>query len=267
MTVYIEYVLIDNFVIDFLLLKTSFLIAGKKLSKLRLVICSLLGAVFALLYPLIVSSELVITVVKILFGLFLAFSSGKFANLKEYITFTSIFLGLTFFVGGAIIGTFSLLGLNCFAEYSIGLMILPVYMVIKAITRIIRIIYRKKDVYGFTAKFKIFFGERSIMLNGFFDTGNSLYDDLSPVIVVSKRAIMPVITPNLLKNSKKITIETATGKESKFLLKPDRILIYYGQDMNIFYNVSVCVIDKIFNGYDAVLHPALMEKHYEQIAL
>ena len=267
MTVYIEYVLIDNFVIDFLLLKTAFLITGIPVPKLRITFCSLLGAVFALFYPLIVVNKFVIIIIKGLFGLVLAFFAGKFKNAKEYLTFTAVFMGLTFFVGGAIIGVFSLLGLDYSADYSVGLMILPVYIFIKSVGRLVRVFYRKKDVVGFTASAELVFGSQSIKINGFFDTGNALYDGFSPVIIVSCLTIKPILTPELLKTAKKIRIDTAAGQDEKILLKPSAVVIYSGDKKNIFYNVRVCVADSDFNGYDAILHPALMENDYEQVAL
>ena len=268
MTVYIEYVLIDNFVIDFLLFKTSFLITGKTVSKSRTVICAAVGALFALLYPLITDNLIVISVVKVLFGLFLTFIAAKFNSLKEYVSFTAVFLGLTFFTGGVIIGAFSLLGLSAYSEFSIALMVLPVYLVIKAIITLVRYFYRQKDLTRFIAKAEIICGEKSVNLRGFFDTGNSLYDGLSPVIVVSKSAIMPLLDLTLLKDLKRITVDTATGGDKKFSFKPDRLVIYSGGNKNIFNNVRVCVVNKKFSGYDAILHPAFMEnKNDEKIAV
>ena len=267
MTVYIEYVLIDNFIIDFLLLKTTFLITGIFMPKLRLIICSVIGAVFALLYPLLVVNKLIVIIIKAVFGLVLAFFAGKFKNIKEYVKFTAIFLGLTFFIGGAIIGVFSILGLNYSSEYSVGLMILPVYVCIVAVGRFIRVLYRKKDVVSFTATAEILFGNQTVKLNAFFDTGNALYDGFSPVIIVNYRLIKPILTPELFKTAKKIRIATSAGQDEKFLLKPTAVVIYSSDKKNIFYNVRVCVVDGGFNGYDAILHPALMEKGYEQIAV
>ena len=53
MTVYIEYVLIDNFIIDYLLLKTSLALSGVMVKRARLFFCAFLGAGFALLLPVI----------------------------------------------------------------------------------------------------------------------------------------------------------------------------------------------------------------------
>lgn len=268
MTVYVEYVFIDNFVIDLLLFKTTFKITGKTVSRARLIVCALLGAIFALFYPLITENIFIITAAKILFGLFLTFCAAKFSSAKDYAAFTAVFMGLTFFVGGIIIGVFSLFGLDYSAEYSIGLMILPVYIALSAVKRLITFFYRKKDLTGLIVSVEIVCGDKTVKIKGFFDTGNGLYADFSPVIVVSKNAVAPLINPNFMKNAKYLQISTAVGKDKKISFKPDAVVIYSGGEKNIFNNVRVCVVNETFIGYDAILHPALMEKENEgKIAL
>ena len=264
MTVYVEYVFIDNFVIDLLLFKTTFKITGKDVSRVRLIFCALLGACFTLFYPLITENIFIITASKILFGLFLTFCAAKFSSAKDYAAFTAVFLGLTFFVGGIIIGAFSLFNLDYSAEYSIGLMILPVCIALSAVKRLITFFYRKKDLTGLIVSVEIVCGDKAVRIKGFFDTGNGLYADFSPVIVVSKNAVAPLLNFGFIKNVKRISLATATGTNKKISFKPDAVVIYSGGEKNIFNNVRVCVVDKTFAGYDAILHPALMEKENER---
>lgn len=267
MTVYVEYVFIDNFVIDLFLFKTAFAVTGKSVSRLRLIVCSLLGAAFALLYPLITANGVIITAAKIVFGLFLTFCSAKFSSAKDYATFTAVFIGLTFFVGGIIVGAFSVLGLDASSEYSVALMVLPVWLALSAVKRLIRYFYRAKDISGLKTSVEIVCGDNVVKLKGFFDTGNALYDGLSPVIIVSKRKIAPVLSVTAIKNAKYFNIKTAVGEDKKICFKPDSVAIYSGGGKHIFYNVRVCVVNTEFSGYDVILHPALMEEKDEiQIA-
>ena len=85
--------------------------------------------------------------------------------------------------------------------------------------------------------------------------------------MVNKRAVAHILTPVLFKTAKYITVNTAVGKEKKISFKPDMLVIYSGENKNIFYNVRVCLADKAFNGYDAVLHPALKEAKNERVAV
>ena len=263
MVVYVEYVFIDNFVIDLLLFKTAFKITGKTVSKTRLFFCSFLGGIIALVYPLITENAVIISAVKILFGLLLTFCAAKFRSVKDYVSFTAIFLGLTFAVGGAIIGLFSLFGLNYSSEVSIALMFLPVLIILHGVNRIIRYLYRKKDVAGLTAYAEIRVGSATVKVKGFFDTGNALYDGLSPVILVNKAALKPILGLSVIKRAKYITVKTVGCENRKTAFKPDELVIYYGDERNIFKNVTVCVEGDL-GCYDAILHPALMERVNER---
>ena len=267
MIVYVEYVLIDNFFIDLMLFTAAFKITGKIVPRWRTVLCAFAGAAFALFYPLITDDLIIISVVKVLFGLCLTFIAAKFSSVKDYAAFTAVFMGLTFFTGGVITGVYSLFGLDAYSEFSIALMVLPVYLSLGAIKRLVRFFYRKKDAVSFIVKAEIICGEKSVILRGFFDTGNSLYDDLTPVIVVSKSAVLPLLDVKILKKARRISVGSAVGTEKKFSFEPDMLVIYSGNKRNIFNNVRVCVVNKVFEGYDAILHPAFMEKSDEKIAV
>ena len=264
MTVYVEYVLIDNFFIDFMLMKTAFYITGKTVSRFRLAACSLLGAVFALFYPLITDNAFIITAAKILFGLTLTFIAAKFSRLKDYAAFTAVFIGLTFFTGGAIIGVFSVFGIDYSSEYSVALMVLPVYIAFTGVKRLIRYFYRKKDAFASVVDAEITFCGKTVKIRGFFDTGNGLYKDFSPVVIVSKKTLTPFITPLFFKNAKSVNVKTVNGSERKICFKPDLFVIYSGGEKNIYNNVAVAVTRQTFDGYDAILHPALMGKNTEK---
>ena len=264
MTVYVEYVFLDNFAADFMLIGTALKITGKTVPRARLVVCALSGAGFALLYPLLANNAFIVTAAKILFGLFLSFCAAKFSSVKDYAVFTAVFFGLTFFVGGIVIGAFSLLGLDYSTEYSVALMFLPVFLSVRAVNRLVRYFYRRKDVVPFICDAEIFAGGKSVRVKGFFDTGNGLYDGFSPVILVSKRAIKPVLGAALFKTAKYLSLSTALCDGRKISFKPDALVIYSDGEKNIFNNVRVCVVNKTFDGCDAILHPALTEKKNER---
>jgi len=71
MTVYIEYVLIDNFVIDWLILKAALTTAGLPAAKSRLFFSALVGAAVALVYPAIEVHAAILVLLKISAGFFM----------------------------------------------------------------------------------------------------------------------------------------------------------------------------------------------------
>lgn len=257
MTVYIEYVIIDNFAIDYMLLKATFLLTGKSSKKSRLLFCSFFGAIFALLYPLMNLNGILLSILKFLFGLLLLFLSAKFESGKSYFINACVFFCLTFALGGAIIGVSEILSVNYTEELSIALMFLPAFVIIKIISSVVSYIYKRKDVEAFTVDCELSLMGKSIRVRGFFDTGNGLYNGNTPIIVCNKRLFLDLIDKKIPKMNK-VEISTVSGKSRLFTTKLDELKIFIGQEMNIFNNVELGVASKsIGYGYEVILHPAL----------
>lgn len=260
MTVYIEYVLIDNFVIDYLLLKATFALTGKTARRGRLLFCAFLGALFALLYPLIIKNTIIVTVAKLLFGLLLVYFSASFDSVKSFYLHAAIFYGYTFLTGGAVMGIFSLFNLPYSSEYSIALMFVPVYFILRALSEVVRYVYKKKDVVSLVREVELTANGVTVKGRGFYDTGNGLYDGDAPVIVCGK-AFAKKFLDGGMKNLtlKKISVKTVAGVSEKIAFRLKEIKIYNEDESHIYTNVTLCVTSEGFeDGYDVILHPALM---------
>lgn len=276
MTVFIEYVFIDNLVIDYLLIKATFLLTGVSFSRGRLFLCAFLGAVFAVVYPLFVINQAILTAIKISFGVLLCFMSAKFKNKKEFYVCTVVFFLLTFALGGAIIGIFALFNIDYSSEICIALMIIPAYILIKCLTHVFAFIYKRKSVTGLIYKCKIHLGEKTFEVRGFLDTGNELYSQNSPVIVCEKKLFSAIINSAInsankkaikgetkrespLPKVKKIFCQTAMGQSQMLTIKIDKLEIYIGQETNIFNNVVLGVASSSLGaGYDVILHASML---------
>ncbi len=261
MVVYIEYVLLDNLVIDYFLLKAAFSISKTPYKKIRIFLSAVLGAVFALLYPLMQIHTVILTVIKILFGFLLVLISGTFKNAKEYYINSVLFILLTFLTGGAIIGAYSVLGIDYSSEISIAVMVIPAFAVIKSVTAVIKYIYRRKTVLSEIYDCEISVGGSAVSLRGFFDTGNELFDGDSPVIIVDKRISKRLLSDiSSMMKIKYITLKTVSGEDKMLSVKSDKISINIGDRINVYSNITVCFAKgSVGSGYDVILHPALME--------
>ncbi len=265
MTVYIEYVIIDNFVIDYLLLKATYAITGMPVKRWRLFICSFLGAGIALIFPFIKTHALITVILKICSGLLITLLSANYKTLNSYIVNSAIFFGYTFLLGGAIVGMYNILGLNYSSELSIALMVAPVYALMRALTALIKHIYRRKSIACLTYQVKMGVMGKEVSATGFMDTGNGLFDGDSPVIVCDKRFFASIVDARLLKTTiKKLTVRTVTGETTYPSIKLDYLRIYILDEPNIFNNVTLCVsAGSVGEGYDLILHPALLEEKNE----
>ena len=90
MVVYVEYVLADNLIIDFLLLTLARKTYKLPTDFLRTAVSSVLGALAALAFPLLSRfGGGWIFLLRLVTGVLLVLIAGKFKNLKEFICFSA----------------------------------------------------------------------------------------------------------------------------------------------------------------------------------
>lgn len=263
MTVYIEYVLIDNFVIDFFLLSATHIITGKRGKTVYRIIAAASGAVFALIYPLISDFGALTVIFKIASGFTVVFAAAKYNSVKDYFVNAALFFALTFFTGGAIIGIYSVFGISYSGETAIAIAAFPVYAVIKTFKSVFRFFCVRAGEEKNTYDCEITLNGNSVKLKGFMDTGNSLYDGDSPVVVCNKKTALLIIGDKFPK-IKYIPISTAIGKSRVLSFKADELKIFISGGTNIYNNVTVAATVNAGTGYDLILHPALKEKENER---
>lgn len=264
MSVFIEVVLIDNLIIDYLLLRTTFLIMGKKYKNRWLIFSSIIGAIFALLYPLLRVKGGLLFLIKILSGALMVLISNSFIKFKEYYYNFLVFLCLTFLSGGALSFLSTSLENQNITKYTSLFIIIPFFLVIEGVRRIITIIYKRKTVVSNLYEIKLSDYGLSINEKGFYDTGNLAYHNGLPVIFAD-RSLFEKALANIefIKKLKKITVSTVQGKEQKncfysiISVKKDKTYIRK--------EVYVCIANiSDLSGYRIILHPDLIEEEYER---
>lgn len=264
MKVYIEYVLIDNFVIDYLLLKTTLSLTGRVCDKRRLFLCAVLGATGALAFPLLDTASVILALIKISFGAVLLFLSAPFPTFKKYLVALSVFLGLTFLTGGAVIGIYELFGIDFKSEYPVALVVIPATLLLKALTETVKYVAKRTKTAKCEYKCELTLGEACVKTNAFLDTGNNLYDGESPVIVIEKSIAVKFIASLKIPEMRRISVKTAIGNSMMTVFKIESLKIYFGDRPNIIYNVSVGVSGQPLGDCPVLLHPALMEVKNEE---
>ena len=261
MTVYIEYVLIDNFIIDYALLKVALNLNGIKVKRWRLFCCAFLGAGLSLVYPLLDFSLLISLFVKLLSGGLLVMLSAKFKSVKQGYKTALTFILLTFAVGGGIIAVFSAFNLSYGAEISVALMFLPAFLLIKFSVSVVRFLVRKGEilVYETTCEITLKKGE-TIECKGFLDTGNAVYFRGSPVVMANKEFAINIMAKCLPKTYQ-IFYSTASGKAETSVFFLPRIKIYLGKDEHIINGVYMGVAkERISDSCDLLLHPDMIKE-------
>lgn len=259
MTVYVEYVLIDNFVIDYLLIKAALFSVGVFVKRGRLFVSAAVGAAIALVYPALKIHPAVLIPLKIAAGFLIVLLSAKFGSVKEYLVVSALFFVFTALLGGAIFGIYSVFGLSYTEEISAALITLPAYVVIKALRETLRFIYRKKEVVALTFFAEITVGNVTVGANAFLDTGNNLYDGDSPVVLMSSALAQKFFDGGKKFAIKKIAVTTVGGTGDFLAFSADKIVVYRDGEPPLEYSgVTLCAAKSGFGtGTDVILSPAL----------
>lgn len=263
MTVYIEYVIINNVIIDYLMLKATFVLTGNPIRKRRLFLCAFLGGVIALVYPMLKINQTILTSVKIMSGLLIVLLAGEYKSAKSFYINAVIFFFYTFLTGGVITGVFNLFSIEYQTEFIVASIVLPVYLVLRASAEVVKYFFRRKTVESLTYDIELFVGDTKTMAKGFLDTGNSLLDGGKPVILCDKHLAKKLIAKQIAKiKFKKIEISTATGTRQNLAFNLDRLVLYTADKSHIFNNVTICISHLNFEGYSVILHPDLIKENF-----
>ena len=274
MEVYVEYVLIENLLIDYMLISGAGLIVRKRRSRLRCVFAAIFGAGFSVLFPLLKLGGVLCFLLKIAAGIVMVFIAFDFKNLGEVLYCFLFFLLLTYAAGGAIIGGCLLFGgdfdfadgglaytaSSCVLPY--GIIISLSFIVTETVVCVLKKASIKRDLEGYYREVMIIDGQNATpVLTGFVDTGNKLYDEKSgaPVAVISSAKADELILSGALSltGARYQTYSTVSGEGKILLFSVSKLLIYSGDKRNRIDNAIVGVGGRIADGV-VVLIPAAM---------
>ena len=269
MQVYIEYAIIDNLIINYLLLKTATFSSKVKTKRVYLILSSILGTVVAIVIPLFNLNKVILFIVKIILAVTMVYISGVFLSLKKYLLTLALFMCYTFLCGGLIIGVFYFAGVDYKVYFSInynsvlpiGISILLTFFVCRGLLVVCMNLTKERAVKSFVRECGLVINNQKILVKGFIDSGNSLYDKRSglPIIVASKPLFEKIYNENLKRYALSLEFDTVSGTSTMQLYVIDKLMIYNGINVNIINNVllGVSPTTQNFNGYELLLHPAL----------
>ena len=259
MIVYIEYVVIDNFIVDYLLIRSAAGLVSLDVKPLRVVFCAALGVGFALVFPLINFSGVFLAALKISVGALLILFCAKFRSVKEYLKTLAVFFLVTFAVGGIVTGVYGLFG-DEIGELPVATVFIPVFISLKLLTRAVKKIVRLKRKEKLVFNVELKSGAKTVETLGLFDTGNGLKEDGQPVIVVDKSVFKKLFTADLNGLAlKKVAVTTVAGKSENLGFTIEEVAIYFGEKPNIYKDVRA-IVSKTPLDYGAILNPELKEK-------
>lgn len=260
MQVYIELALLENFCMDFTLLYCAKLAVKNGAGWRRISVASAMGACFAVLFPLLKLPAVWSVIIKILSSLILCLIACKFKKFNTYIKFTAIFLAFSAALAGAIIGVFSLAGIAyqegggyILASVPIGIPMFGALLLV-IVARVIKHKYSKGSKIEVACK--LFVGQMSVSLVGFFDSGNKVNYRGLPVSIIPRQSAEKIVDVERITAG--VKIHTVAGSKIIKVFTADRLEVDFGDKTETYKNVIIGISHAHLTC--AVLHPDILEE-------
>ena len=260
MQVYIELALVENFCMDFTLLYCAKLVAKNAAGWKRISVASALGACFAVLFPLLNLPSAWSVIIKILSGFALCLVAGKFKKIKGYVKFSAIFLAFSAALAGALIGIFSLAeiayeegGGYILSSVPIGIPLFGALLLVIA-ARVIKNKFSKGSKIEVACR--IYAGQFSVSLSGFFDSGNKVSYRGLPVSVIPRGCAEKIV--DIQRITEGVKIHTVAGSKIIKVFTADRLEVDFGDKTEVYKGVIIGVSHAPISC--AVLHPDILEE-------
>jgi stage II sporulation protein GA (sporulation sigma-E factor processing peptidase) len=275
MIVYIEYVLINNFIVTFMLLIASSMCLKRKNSMIRNILACIFGAILAILYPLCNLDGIILLITKCLAGFLICSIAYKCEKLKNLFVYYFIFIFLTAMYGGinmmiyfAIYGDFSFT-----KTLPLPIILFSIFLITYFLKQIIFVFYKKKDISQYLYEIEINNNSDKLFVNAYLDSGNILCDpqNNNPIIVINYKIFnklfynfspIKLATKNVseLKNAHYINVSTVTKNGEMLVFNVDNIILNLPGGKKEIKMPSLGLTNASFKhlGCDILLNPKLM---------
>lgn len=280
MEVYIEYVIIDNFIIDMLILLFTSNVLGGRINKFRLFLSTVVGVTGAIIMPFVLLPGVLMFLVKIFTGVIMVLLLKKYSSFREFFTYFIMFFTFTFVFGGLCYGLCLLLGnstlgvlVNAY-QFPMGLIVLIISVYLYLLWKLLIYVRTKNNNITLYRDIILKIGTSKHYIRGYVDSGNTIYDDTRPVVVVSFSAFCKMFKQfpyqNLVlsrldklpvKNAHYLNFSTASGEDKMLVFDIDE-LSYKNCDNKdkVVTNVCIGVAKTSFNSdFDCLLHSEFLK--------
>lgn len=278
MTIYVDVVLIENLCMNYIILFGTAYIAKIKINHLKIIISSLIGAIYAILAYTNVFPIYTNIIVKIILSICMIYIAFKPRNMKIMFKELVVFYLVSFSLGGC---AFALLYIvrpqDIFMKNGVYIGTYPIkiifmggivgFLVTYVAVNVVKSKINKKQLIYYI---RIEIENRSLETRVILDTGNMLKDPISnaPVILIEKEILYDILPGSLLNNIEKIwggdnagVIDekyksrlriipfSSVGKSNGMMIgiKTDKVKIFDDIEEIVRENVIICPYQKKFS--------------------
>lgn len=271
MVLYIEYVIMDNLIMDYVLLGLLDFTFKEKFNKLNILCSSIIGTISAIFLPYLTNYGFLLTIYKILTVMLMVLVVKKYKTYKRYFLYLLIFVIYTFLFGGlaiAILNIFNirytingLLLYSC--EFPMSLFVVIFGMCGWLLKKIVVCLNEQFKLNNCLYQIKLSDKGNTIECVGFYDTGNTINRDGRAVSIISldmflklhkeysiEKLIFRNIDDSLLTNPSYIDIKSISSSTKYLTFTIDKMIINNCEHEN----VDIAVALKNFNNFDCIIN-------------
>lgn len=214
MTIYVDIIIIENLIMNFIILYATGLILKNKISFWKLLLASFIGAIYSALQYMYNTKILSNIIIKIILSIVIIIIAFHPQNIKKMFKQLTLFYLTTFTFGG--VATYLIYVLkpqNIIIKNGmyVGTYVLKVIFIGAILGTIILIVSFKMSKNKITkkdmiCKVSIKLNGKEVILDTMVDTGNMLKEPITgnPVVVVEKNSLYDVIPKEILNNTDSI---------------------------------------------------------------
>jgi len=272
MQLYIEYVIIDNCVINYIITKLFDITNGFKIRKINKFLFCLVGTITALFLPYLYTHSILLILYRVIVSIIMTFTLRKYKSIQNFICYYVMLIAYTCLMGGAILLLINWLGIKYSAtsimlysfKFPLGLFGLILIFLVFVLSKSINVIKAKFNNSNYIHNVVFEDCGSSIEVVGFFDSGNNvtyngfgvniisvdLFLKMYPKVDIINILLYKKDKLTYLKNIQYINI-SSIGQANKYLsFEIDKMLV----DGVVYSTPRLAVAIKNFKDFDCVLH-------------
>lgn len=252
MELYIEYVIVDNWIMDYVLLELLEVTFTCKFNKKNKFFSVLFGVVSAIFLPFVLEYKIVSTFYKIMTSIIMVLIAKKYKNIKSFLTYYFLFISYTFLLGGACIGMITIFGIEYTMssvliynlDLPMGVIVLLLFVIIKLAFKFVKCLKNKLSMANFIYSVKITDGDVTLSVPAFLDTGNNVSFADKGVNIMSLNVFFKLYKDIDLHN---VLLKRMSSSELKSVEYLEISGLGKGKEYLTFEVDSMCVNGKIYN--------------------
>lgn len=269
MQIVIEYVLVENLIINFFILKSCELFLKEK-AAIKF-FASLFGSIISLCFPLFNLTLIGSLLLKVLVGSIMVCFSFKFKNLSQFFYKYFAFSLMTFVFGGAVEVLTQSLG-----QLSTIIVLIVTTILFFMLSFFFSTFSKRKTIKEFQYCVRLFYNGKEVDEVAYFDSGNILYDNITnrPIVLISPSVfekltgknyfefVLKETSTTCLKNCHYVPASTAMSQGKMLVFEVDKLQIIVKnkevkEHKNIFLGLSFADFERSFNS-QLLLHSTLI---------